>query len=123
MNRFRKWRKRISVGFLSVFVLCLGMILTTGVVQADDIEDESLYARSNYIMQYFNEKTAPTEDEDSTPEGVTMAVVSFVDVEHELYIQSVQGYAGGWKQHQTQCVLLCSIRLYVRAAGAGLYVI
>ena len=73
MNRFRKWRKRISVGFLSVFVLCLGMILTTGVVQADDIEDESLYARSNYIMQYFNEKTAPTEDEDSTPEGVTMA--------------------------------------------------
>lgn len=74
MSKSRKLKRYSLIGLLSVFFLIMAFIATTGVVKADDVEDQSLYARMNYIMQYVNEATAPSSN--GKPKGVSIAAES-----------------------------------------------
>ena len=77
MAKVRKHKRHLAVIMLSMFVLCLGVLTFTSNVKADgEVEDQSLYARMNYIMQYVNEVTAPVES--GTPEGAKLAKKSDV---------------------------------------------
>lgn len=64
---------------LSMMILCMGVLTFTVNVRADDeVDDRSLYARMNYIMQYVNEVTAPKDGDSGNIGGVKIAAKSDV---------------------------------------------
>ncbi len=82
IRKFRQHKRHFVTVILSMMILCMGVLTFSVNVKAgkddDDVDDRSLYARMNYIMEYVNEVTAPKDDDGDSIGGVKIAAKSDV---------------------------------------------